>query len=163
MNTTTTKVLIIAEAGVNHNGSLDRARQLVDAARAAGADAVKFQSFKADRLVSRFSPKAAYQKRTTSETQSQLDMLRALELDEAAHLALISHCREQGIQFLSSPFDLESIDLLTGRLGLTLLKVPSGQINHAPMLLRAARSGASLIMSTGMSSLGDIEAALGVL
>jgi N-acetylneuraminate synthase len=158
-----TRVLVIAEAGVNHNGSLDRARALVDAARAAGADAVKFQSFKADRLVSGQSPKARYQQENTPLHESQLEMLRRLELGEAEHLALIEHCDQRGIRFLSSPFDLESVDLLAGRFRLPLLKIASGQISNAPLLLRAARAGAAVLVSTGMSTLGDIEAALGVL
>jgi N-acetylneuraminate synthase len=157
------QVLVIAEAGVNHNGSLDRARALVDAAAAAGADAVKFQSFKADLLVSASAPKARYQQQSTPAGESQLEMLRRLELDEAEHLALIEHCDRRGIRFLSSPFDLESVDLLAGRFGLRLLKIASGQISNGPLLLRAARAGASVIVSTGMSTLGDVETALGVL
>jgi N-acetylneuraminate synthase len=157
------RVLIIAEAGVNHDGSLDRARALVDAAHQAGADAVKFQSFQADRLVSRHAPKAAYQQSATAPAESQLEMLRRLELGEPEHRALIEHCAARGIRFLSSPFDLPSVDLLTGRFGLSLLKIASGQIANAPLLLRAARAGAAVIVSTGMSTLSDIEAALGVL
>lgn len=157
------RVLVIAEAGVNHNGSLARARELVDAARAAGADAVKFQSFRAELLVSRSSPKAAYQQSGTPAGESQLEMLRRLELGEDEHRALIDHCAGVGIRFLSSPFDLPSLDLLVGRLGVSWVKIASGQITNAPLLLAAARARVPVILSTGMSTLEDVEAALGVL
>lgn len=157
------KTFIIAEAGVNHNGSLDLARQLVDAAADAGADAVKFQTFRADRLVSGSAPKAEYQKATTGESESQFEMLKRLELDLKAHQELLEHCAKLGIQFLSTPFDQESADLLAVTLDLPLLKLPSGEITNAPLLLKAARSGKPIILSTGMADLGDIETALGVL
>ena len=121
-----TRTLVIAEAGVNHNGSLQRALELVDAAAAAGADIVKFQTFRAGRLASRSAPKADYQKRETGTTESQLDMLRALELDEAAHRVLISRCAEKGIEFLSTPFDHESLELLVRTFALPRLKLGSG-------------------------------------
>jgi N-acetylneuraminate synthase len=155
-------VLIIAEAGVNHDGQLARARALVDVARDAGADVVKFQTFRSASLVSRFSPKAGYQQKTTAATESQLEMLRRLELSDEDHAALVAHCANRGIRFLSSPFDLESVDLLVGRFRLDVLKIASGQITNAPLLLRAARTSARLILSTGMSTLADVEAALGV-
>ena len=157
------RVLVIAEAGVNHNGSLEVARALVDAAAEAGADVVKFQTFVASELVGRSADKAAYQKRATPKGESQREMLERLELDLTAHETLVAHCQTRGVRFLSSPFDLGSVELLAGRLGLRQLKIASGQITHAPLLLRAARAGASVILSTGMSTLGDIEAALGVL
>ncbi|GFO59050.1 sialic acid synthase [Geomonas silvestris] len=157
------KTYIIAEAGVNHNGSLAMAKQLVEAARKAGADAVKFQTFKADRLVARSAPKARYQTETTDACESQHEMIRKLELDERAHECLIAHCREVGIEFLSTPFDLESVELLAERFALPCLKVSSGDLTNAPLLLRMAQTGKPVILSTGMSTLGEIEDALGVL
>ena len=156
------RVFIIAEAGVNHNGSLDLAKKLVKAAAAAGADAVKFQTFKAENLASTRAGKAEYQKRTTDGAESQVDMLRKLELNEAAHLELMDKCRKRNIEFLSTPFDLESLELLV-RLGVNRLKVPSGEITNGPLLLACARSGLPLILSTGMADLDDVRAALGVL
>jgi N-acetylneuraminate synthase len=156
------RVLIIAEAGVNHDGSLARARALVDAAAEAGADIVKFQTFRADRIATRRVAKAAYQERATDAAESQHAMLQRLELDEAAHLDLREHCRRRNIEFLSTPFDLGSVDLLTGRLGLRRLKISSGDLTNGPLLLHAARRAQALILSTGMSTLGEIEAALSV-
>lgn len=158
-----TKALIIAEAGVNHNGSLDMALQLVDAAAEAGVDAVKFQTFKAEQLVSKIAGKADYQKKTTDEKESQLAMLKKLELDDKAHNTLIKHCNKRGIQFLSTPFDFDSLALLSDTFNLPLIKLSSGEITNAPMLLKAAQTGKTIILSTGMSTLGDIEMALGVL
>ncbi|AUA55817.1 Spore coat polysaccharide biosynthesis protein spsE [Achromobacter spanius] len=157
------KTFIIAEAGVNHNGSLDMAIQLIDAAASAGADAVKFQTFRAAQLASKVAPKAHYQTRTTSSAESQFDMLKKLELDEAAHLKLIAHAKTRGIEFLSTPFDSTTLDLLTGRLGLTTIKVSSGDITNAPFLLEIARASQRVILSTGMCALSEVEAALGVL
>jgi N-acetylneuraminate synthase len=157
------RVYIIAEAGVNHNGSLERAMQLIDAAAEARADAVKFQSFKTEALVSRQAPKAEYQMRTTDGRESQYDMLRKLELDQNAHEVLIRHCREKGIDFLSTPFDLASLEMLVKRFGLPRVKISSGDVNNGPLLLAAARSGVSVILSTGMCTMPDVEAALGVL
>lgn len=151
--------LIIAEAGVNHNGSLERALALVDAAAEAGADVVKFQTFRADALASDVAPKAAYQVRETGGGESQLAMLRRLELDEAAHHALIARCAERGIRFLSTPFDLGSLDLLL-RLGISVLKLGSGEVTNAPLLLAAGRCGLPVILSTGMATLGEVEQAL---
>jgi N-acetylneuraminate synthase len=155
-------VFIIAEAGVNHNGSLDLAVQLIDAAKASGADAVKFQTFRADRLATRAAHKAAYQQRTTSNAESQFEMLQRLELDAAAHERLIEHCSRVGIQFLSSPFDAESADLLA-TMDVPLFKVPSGEITNLPFLQHLARKGRPLILSTGMSMLGEVEEAVKVL
>ncbi len=158
-----THISIIAEAGVNHNGSFDLAIEMIDAAAEAGADAVKFQSFKADKLVCRHAPKAAYQLKTTGADESQFEMIKKLELNEEAHRLLMDRCEVLGIQFLSTPFDMESLDLLNRRLDLPRLKLPSGEITNAPLLLEAARSGKQIILSTGMSTLADIENALGVL
>jgi N-acetylneuraminate synthase len=154
---------IIAEAGVNHNGSLDLALQLIDVAAEAGADAVKFQTFKAKNLVSKSAPKAEYQVSTTGAEESQFDMIHKLELDESAHRHLIAHCKDRGIQFLSTPFDFESVDLLSGIFGLPCLKVPSGEITNGPLLLHIAQTGKPVILSTGMSTLDEIKQALGVL
>lgn len=156
-------VYVIAEAGVNHNGSLDLALRLVDAAADAGADAVKFQTFRADDLATVGAPKARYQARATGSNESQLQMLRKLELGVRAHRALIARCRRRGIEFLSSPFDAASLKLLVGTLRLPVLKIPSGEITNGPLLLQAGRSGRRIILSTGMSVLAEIEAALGVL
>ncbi|RYE88973.1 MAG: N-acetylneuraminate synthase [Myxococcales bacterium] len=158
---TPSHVTVIAEAGVNHNGSLDLALRLVDVASEVGVDAVKFQTFKAGSLVSRRAQKADYQKRTTDAGETQLAMLQRLELSEADHRTLIARCAERGVAFLSSPFDEPSLELLIA-LGLRRLKIGSGQINHAPFLLAAARTGRPLILSTGMSTLADVEAALAV-
>jgi N-acetylneuraminate synthase len=155
-------VFIIAEAGVNHNGSLERAKQLIEVAAEAGADAVKFQTFKAEDLISRGAPKADYQKATTDVTESQLEMLRRLELDQSSHEALFTFCRGRDLEFMSTPFDGDSVDLLV-KLGVARLKVSSGEITNAPLLLKMARTGLPIIMSTGMASLGEVEAALGVL
>ena len=155
-------VFIIAEAGVNHNGSLELALQLVDAAKASGADAVKFQTFRAESLASRFAHKAAYQERTTAGAESQFEMLQRLELDAADHRSLMEHCKEIGIQFLSSPFDEQSADLLA-EMDLPLYKVPSGEITNLSFLEHIARKGKPIILSTGMSTLGEVEEAIGVL
>lgn len=157
------KVYIIAEAGVNHNGSREIAQRLVDVAAEAGADAVKFQTFKAERVASILAPKAVYQQCSQAQSESQIDMLRALELDEEMHRELIDCCRERGVQFLSTPFDFESVDLLTCVLDLPRLKLASGEITNAPLLMKAARSGRPVILSTGICTLGEVETALGVL
>src|SRR5271166_5202402 len=155
-------VFIIAEAGVNHNGSVDLALKLVDAAKASGADAVKFQTFRADKLATRSAHKAAYQERTTAEAETQFEMLQRLELDIIAHRRLIDHCEESGIQFLSSPFDRASVDLLDS-LNVSLYKVPSGEITNFPFLRHLAQKGRPIILSTGMSTLGEVEEAIEVL
>lgn len=156
-------VYIIAEAGVNHNGSLELAKKLIDVAVDAGADAVKFQTFKADTLVSKKAEKADYQRQTTSADESQYEMIKKLELDEEAHRLLIDYCKKAGIQFLSTPFDLASVDLLARTYDLPCIKIPSGEITNGPLLLKSAQTGKSVILSTGMSTLGEIEDALGVL
>ncbi len=156
------RCFVIAEAGVNHNGSLDLALRLVDAAKDIGADAVKFQSFRADALVTRDAPKAAYQIETTGQVQSQWEMLKALELDDAAHRTLKAHAEKIGIEFMSTPFDEQGIDYLAA-LGLRRLKLPSGELTNGPFLLRAARAGLPLIVSTGMADLGEVEEAMAVL
>jgi N,N'-diacetyllegionaminate synthase len=155
-------VFVIAEAGVNHNGSLDLALQLVDAAKASGADAVKFQTFRADQLATRSAHKAPYQERTTANSESQFEMLQRLQLDAEAHRRLIHHCRNTGIQFLSSPFDTQSADLLA-TMDVPLYKVPSGEITNLPFLEHLARKNRPLILSTGMSTLGEVEEAVQVL
>lgn len=156
-------VQVIAEAGVNHNGQPELAFQLVEAAAQAGADVIKFQTFQAERLVTATAPKAAYQQRTTRGDESQLDMLRRLELPPQLHHALKSDAERRGLRFLSTAFDEESLRLLVDELGLSLLKIPSGELTNAPFLLQHARTAAQLIVSTGMASLGDIELALGVI
>lgn len=156
------KTLIIAEAGVNHNGSLEIAKKLIDAAKDCGADAVKFQSFKAEKLVSKKAEKAEYQKQTTDASESQFEMIKKLELDFNAHKELIKYCKEKEIKFLSSPFDLDSIDLLH-ELGLEIIKIPSGEIINLPYLRKIGKLNKDVILSTGMADLGEIEDALDIL
>lgn len=153
--------LIIAEAGVNHNGDMNTAHALIDAAVAAGADIVKFQTFSADRLVTSMAPKAAYQKGAGAD-QSQHTMLRKLELSRSMHEELIAHCNVRGIRFHSTGFDPESVDLLA-ELGLDFFKVPSGEITNLPYLRHVGRYAKPIILSSGMATLGEIEAALAVL
>ncbi|OHC75507.1 MAG: N-acetylneuraminate synthase [Rhodospirillales bacterium RIFCSPLOWO2_12_FULL_58_28] len=155
-------VYIIAEAGVNHNGELDKALALVDVAAEAGADAVKFQTFKAESVVSADAPKAEYQKSTTDVAESQLDMIRRLELNKDQHHRLMTRCKERGIDFLSTPFDHDSLRFLVDEMKLKTLKIPSGEITNGPLLLAAASSGAKIICSTGMSSMEEVADALGV-
>jgi len=150
---------IIAEAGVNHNGSLELALQLIDAAKASGADAVKFQSFRADLLATRSACKAPYQERTTAEAESQFEMLERLQLDATAHRRLADYCHQVGIQFLSSPFDAQSADLLAA-MNVPLYKIPSGEITNLPFLEHIARKSKPIILSTGMSTLGEVEEAV---
>jgi N,N'-diacetyllegionaminate synthase len=154
--------IIIAEAGVNHNGDLQLAHQLIDVAAAAGADRVKFQTFSADRLVTNRAAKAPYQVRATGDHESQHAMLRRLELSRDMHVELIEHCKARGIEFFSTGFDAASVDLLV-ELGATSFKVPSGEITNLPYLRHVGRHGKPVILSTGMSTLGEIEAALTVL
>jgi N-acetylneuraminate synthase len=163
MSTAASRVLVIAEAGVNHNGSLERALAMIDAAAAAGADCVKFQTFQASELASSRAPKAAYQLANTDAAQSQVEMLSQLQLSPSDHEALQAHAAHRRVGFLSTPFDLPSLRLLTQRLGMQLLKVPSGEITNGPFLLEVARTGRDAIVSTGMSSLGEVETALAVL
>lgn len=153
------KTFIIAEAGVNHNGDLAMAKQLIEVAAAAGADAVKFQTFNADKLVSKHAPKAEYQKQTTDASQSQLDMIRKLALTKEDHYELLEHCKSHNIMFLSSAFDEESLDLLE-ELQLPLYKIPSGELNNIPFLRRIAQTKKPVILSTGMSELEEIQFAV---
>ena len=156
------KVLIIAEAGVNHNGDTQLANQLIDAAAEAGADVVKFQTFQADQLATTKAAKASYQQQTTDKAENQQMMLKRLELAPDQHQQLIRHCRNSGIEFLSTAFDDPSIDLLN-TLNLKRFKIPSGEITNLPYLRRLGGLGKPLILSTGMANLGEIEAALTVL
>ena len=156
-------VEIICEAGVNHNGSVEKACALIEAAARCGADVIKFQSFRAAALATATAPKAAYQERNVPDAQSQFEMLKALELDDDAHFRLRDHADRHGIKFLSTPFDVQSLHLLTQKLGLTRVKVSSGDLTNAPLLLEIARSGADAIISTGMATLPEIEEALSVL
>ncbi|MBO9684789.1 MAG: N-acetylneuraminate synthase [Flavisolibacter sp.] len=156
------KTLIIAEAGVNHNGDMQLAKQLIDTAAEAGADIVKFQTFVSKNLVSKSAEKAAYQKATTAAIESQLEMLQRLELTEADHHILIAHCKSKGIEFLSTPFDLESIELLK-KLGISTGKIPSGEITNLPYLRQMAAAFSTIILSTGMSTMQEIGDALKVL
>ena len=157
------RTLIIAEAGVNHNGDLAMALALVDKAAEAGADYVKFQTFKATKLASASAKKASYQTRTTDGAESQLAMLHRLELSVADHEMIMARCAEKGVRFLSTPFDLDSLALLTETFALPEIKLGSGELTNAPLLLAAGRSGVRIILSTGMGSLSEVEEALGVL
>ncbi len=159
---TSPHVTVIAEAGVNHDGSPEMALELVEAAAAAGADVVKFQTFRADKMIAASAPKARYQQETTGTGESQLEMVRHLELAPELHEILIERCGERGIEFLSTPFDSESLALLE-RLGLRRLKVPSGEITNGPLLLLLARTGLPLIVSTGMANLAEVGDALDLL
>ena len=156
------KVFIIAEAGVNHNGSIDLAKKLIDVASESGADAVKFQTFKAQNLVSKSAQKADYQKQTTDQAESQFDMIKKLELDIDTHKELISYCKTKNIMFLSTPFDHDSIELLND-LGLKIFKIPSGEITNLPYLRHIGKLDKKVILSTGMANIGEIEDALDVL
>jgi len=155
-------VFIIAEAGVNHNGSVALAKKLIDVASDAGADAVKFQTFKAETLVSKSAQKASYQKESTDGKESQFDMLKKLELDVATHRELIEYCKTKNIMFLSTPFDLESIELLDS-LGLEIFKIPSGEIINLPYLVAIAKLNKKVILSTGMATLQEVRDAFEVL
>ncbi|MGB1003000.1 MAG: N-acetylneuraminate synthase, partial [Salibacteraceae bacterium] len=156
------RTYIIAEAGVNHNGSLDIAKQLIDAAVEAGADAVKFQTFKTENLVSESAQKASYQKETTDASESQFEMIKKLELDEEAHTELMGYCKEKEITFLSTPFDHDSIRLLD-QLGLAIFKIPSGEITNLPYLEEIGKLKKQIVLSTGMSTMDEVEAALNIL
>ena len=150
---------IIAEAGVNHNGDLTMAHRLIDAAVEAGADAVKFQTFTTERVISRDAPKANYQVETTGASESQFDMVKALELPREAFAQLMAHCEERNILFLSTPFDLESVDLLAG-IGVEAFKIASGEITNLPLLEHVARNGKPMFVSTGMANIGEVETAV---
>lgn len=156
------KVFIIAEAGVNHNGSIELAKKLIDVASESGADAVKFQTFKAEKLVSKNAQKADYQKQTTDIKESQFDMIKKLELDMDTHKELIAYCKTKNIMFLSTPFDHDSIELLSD-LGLEIFKIPSGEITNLPYLKHIGKLNKKVILSTGMADIGEIEDALDIL
>ena len=157
------KVLIIAEAGVNHNGDIQIAKKLIDVAAESGADIVKFQTAKAENVVSRFAKKAEYQiENTGNGAESQLEMIQKLVLDDSAWPILIDYCKQKNIQFLSTPFDLESVDLLHN-LGLKIFKIPSGEITNLPYLRKIGKYNKQVILSTGMANLGEIESAIAVL
>ena len=156
------KVFIIAEAGVNHNGSIELAKELIDVASKSGVDAVKFQTFKTENVVSKNAQKARYQKETTDAEESQFDMIKKLELDVNTHIELISYCKDKGIMFLSTPFDHDSINMLN-ELGLEICKVPSGEITNLPYLRHIGSLKKEVILSTGMADLGEIEDALNIL
>lgn len=156
------RVFIIAEAGVNHNGSIDLAKKLIDAASEAGADGVKFQTFKAINLATKSSEKANYQKTRTDKTENQFDMLKKLELNKEMHIRLINYSRKKKIKFLSSPFDNDSIDLLEN-LGLEIFKIPSGEITNLPYLRKIGKLNKKIILSTGMSNIDEIKNALDIL
>jgi len=156
------KTMIIAEAGVNHNGDMGLAKRLVDVAAEAGADFVKFQTFKAENLVTVSAEKAQYQKSLTGESESQFEMIRKLELDRPAHEELIEYCGLRGIRFLSTAFDHDSIELLA-ELDIPLFKIPSGEITNLPYLRHIGSMGKPVIMSTGMATLDEVRAAIKVL
>ncbi|RXK05025.1 N-acetylneuraminate synthase [Halarcobacter bivalviorum] len=156
------KVFIIAEAGVNHNGKKELAKKLIDVASEAGADAVKFQTFKTENLVSKNAQKAEYQKQTTNKEESQFEMIKKLELDVDTHKELISYAQEKNIMFLSTPFDHDSIELLDD-LGLEIFKIPSGEITNLPYLRQIGKLNKKVILSTGMADIGEIEDALDIL
>ena len=155
-------VFVIAEAGVNHNGSLKIAKQLIDVASESGANAVKFQTFKAATLVSKAAEKADYQKKTSNANESQFEMIKKLELNSDAHKELISYCNKKNIMFLSSPFDIDSIKLLDS-LGIEIFKIPSGEITNLPYLREIGGLKKRVILSTGMSNIDEISDALNVL
>ncbi len=156
------KVFIIAEAGVNHNGDIGIAKRMIDVAKEAGADAVKFQTFKAEKVISRFAPKAGYQKETTDAAESQLDMVKKYELSEGEFKELYDYCKEKEVIFLSTPFDSESVDFLA-ELGLDTFKIASGEITNFPLLRKIGKLGKKILMSTGMAHLREIKDALDIL
>ena len=155
------KIRIIAEAGVNHNGDLTLAKNLIDIAKKSGADIVKFQTFKAGRLVTLNAPKARYQQ-IDNENESQFQMLEKLQISESMHLDLLAYCKNVEIKFLSTPFDIESADFLSS-IGQTLFKIPSGEITNYPYLRHIARIASEIILSSGASTLNEIGSALDVL
>lgn len=156
------KVFIIAEAGVNHNGSMEIAIKLVDAAASAGADAIKFQTFKAENLVCKNAAKAEYQLETTNEKESQFDMLKKLELTSEMHEQLMAYCKQKEIMFLSTPFDVESLHYLNEK-NIAILKIPSGEITNYPFLREIGKTGRKVILSSGMSTLEEVRRAVKVL
>ena len=156
------KVFIIAEAGVNHNGSMEIAIKLVDAAASAGADAIKFQTFKAENLVCKNAAKAEYQLETTNEEESQFDMLKKLELTSEMHEQLMAYCKQKEIMFLSTPFDVESLHYLNEK-NIAILKIPSGEITNYPFLREIGKTGRKVILSSGMSTLEEVRSAVNIL
>jgi N,N'-diacetyllegionaminate synthase len=156
---TMNRVFVIAEAGVNHNGSLDMALRLAEAARDAGADAVKFQTFRAEDVVTPNAATADYQRSNTGET-SQFDMIKKLELDEAQHARIARHCADEGIEFFSTPFSEDAVAMLV-RLGVQRIKLPSGEITNKPLIERAAETGLPLLMSSGMATMDEVNTAVG--
>jgi N,N'-diacetyllegionaminate synthase len=156
------KVIIIAEAGVNHNGDMGRALELIDTAADAGADFVKFQTFRAEKLVTTTARKARYQEKATGADESQFNMIRKLELSRGMHQQLITHCDSRGVKFNSTGFDVESIDMLV-EFGISFLKIPSGEITNLPYLRHIGEQGKPIIISTGMATLDEIRVALVVL
>ena len=156
------KVFVIAEAGINHNGSIANAKKMIAVASEAGADAVKFQTFKSEEVISKYAPKAEYQKATTDAEESQLDMARKLELSKADFEELARYCKEKDIIFLSTPFDFDSIDFLN-ELGLDTFKIPSGEITNLPYLRKIGNLAKKLILSTGMANLGEVGDALDII
>ena len=156
------RTFIIAEAGVNHNGDIEIAKKMIDVASAAGADAVKFQTFKAERIVSINAPKAEYQIENTNNTESQYQMLKKLEIDKETHLELMEYCKEKNIMFLSTPFDVDSVHMLV-ELGIEIIKIPSGEITNLPYLREVARQKKKVILSTGMSNMQEVKEAVDIL
>ena len=155
-------VFVIAEAGINHNGSISVAKKLIDIAAKSGADAVKFQTFNTENLVTKNAKKARYQKKNDSKKESQFNMLKKLELSPQMHKVLLSYCRKKNILFLSSAFDLHSIDFLNN-LGLKIFKIPSGEITNLSYLKKVGNLNKKIILSTGMSNIKEIKDALNVL
>jgi len=155
------KTIVIAEAGVNHNGDINVAKKMVDVAVIAGVDYIKFQTFKAEKLASASAKKADYQKTRPEDNESQIDMIKKLELDVDAHKTIIEYCNEKGIKFISTPFDSDSVDLLYD-LGVELYKIGSGEITNYPYLKKIAQKGLAVILSTGMSTLDEVEDAFNV-
>lgn len=156
------KTFIIAEAGVNHNGDIELAKKMIDAASEAGVDAVKFQTFKAEKIVSMNAPKAEYQLENTNNTESQFQMLKKLEIDKRTHIELMKYCKEKNVMFLSTPFDIDSIHMLV-ELGIGIIKIPSGEITNLPYLREVARQKKKVILSTGMSNMQEVKDAVQVL
>ncbi len=156
------RVFVIAEAGVNHNGNIEIAKKLIDAASAAGADAVKFQTFRAESLVCKTAKKAEYQLGVTDRSETQYDMLKKLELTEQMHKELMEYCAKKKIMFLSTPFDIGSVKLLS-KLGMQIFKIPSGEITNLPYLREIAGHQKKVILSTGMSNMNEVKAAVDVL
>ena len=156
------KTIIIAEAGVNHNGDIETAKRLIDVAADAGVDYVKFQTFKANKIVTKQAKRADYQNKNTKDLDTQYEMLKKLELNESSHHLLIKYCNDKGIKFLSTGFDLDSLEFLN-KIGIRLAKIPSGEITNYPYLKKVAQLYSEVILSTGMSDMDDIKKALAIL